>query len=112
MRVFAAISIVENPDSEAWVIVIPLVLGAFFWISAEQADLTPNPYSLQPPSMRLMWLLLVIWAVATFTPDLWKIARLLEELSCVSVIYFRAVPNPPPKERRQPRGAELAPSSP
>jgi hypothetical protein len=81
-----------------------LLIAAALWLQAGWADSIPNPYSLEPPTIRYAVLLLTI----VFIPfsygwgALHDIAATVDDLTFLSYIYFRAVPAPPPKKRRAP----------
>ena len=103
MLVFGGLRVVTNPEANPAYLAFLLPLAAVFWWHAAAANQTPNMFNTEPPGWRLIWIIFVIIALFGFTPQLWKIAWVLEEIACLSIIYFRSVPAPPPKERREPK---------
>lgn len=84
-----------------------MLLAMIFWHQAERADWHPNPFSFEPPIIRFVWVMIAPVFAATvvlvdMTISLKQVAVLGEALATLSVVYFRAVPNPPPKEQRRP----------
>lgn len=75
-------------------------LATLFFLSAAEADCVPNRYALEPPVMRLLWL---FWTPLDIfmlcgSLSLTHVCGVAYQFAVVSVIYFRAVPAPPPKK--------------
>lgn len=101
MLVFGSLRIaVIRAELPALEMFLLIALVAIFWRLSLRADGTPNPFEIEPPIMRLFWLFLMVFVVIDFDILLGNVAHLLERIACVSAVYFRAVPNPPPMKRR------------